>query len=174
MKHGKALLAVIGACVLAYFAATLRTPRSHEDLAPAQAEDFTLPDLKGKPIALSSFKGQVVLLDFWATWCGPCLDELPDLKKLYAKHHASGFTIVGVSADEETKDVPPFADQNGILYPILLSGGDLPPGYEVRGIPAAFLIDRRGRIIKHYLGEVSYGELSSDVQRALAEPNLVK
>ena len=82
------------------------------------APPLSLPDPAGRRIALADFKGQVVLLDFWATWCEPCLYELPDLKKLQETFKPRGFTILGVSMDEEPRDVAPFLRENKIPYPV--------------------------------------------------------
>jgi peroxiredoxin len=135
---------------------------------PHPAPDFKFPNLEGKPVSLADFKGQVILLDFWATWCGPCLEELPDLIKLHEKFHERGFSVVGVSGDAlGLRVVVPFVRQNKIPYPVLISGGELPEAYEVPGFPAAFLIDRNGRVVQRYLGQESYEDLASDVEKIL-------
>ena len=137
---------------------------SGRDTAAREAPDFSFPDVKGRPTALSDFRGKVVLLDFWATWCEPCLEEMPDLARFYETHKASSFTIVGVAMDAEGAPVvAPFVRQNGISYPILVSGGDLPDGYPIPGFPSAFLIDKNGLIVRRYLGPKSYEELERDL-----------
>ena len=153
--------AVLGA--IYYFAAPSLGPSTPQG-APKPAADFTLPDPSGRPVTLSSFRGQVVLLDFWATWCEPCLEELPDLVRFHEAHKKDGFTMLGVAMDAEGAAViAPFVRQNKIPYPIVISGGDLPEGYSIPGFPAAFLIDRKGDIVRRYLGPKSYEELERDL-----------
>src|SRR6185369_7347745 len=130
-----------------------------------QAPDFKLPDLSGKTVALSDFKGQVVLVDFWATWCGPCQEEVPDLIALQAKYKDRGFTVLGVSMDAgDKKGVQAFVQDNKIPYPVLLSGADAPAGYDVPGLPSAVLVDRTGRLARSYVGVRSTSEFAADVE----------
>lgn len=130
--------------------------------------DFALPDLSGKTVRLSDFKDRVVLVDFWATWCLPCLAELPDLMALYRKYKDRGFTIVGISMDDMGKEVVgPFVRENQVPYPILLTGLDPVEGYPVRGLPTAYLIDRRGHVVKKYVGFKSPEGLEQDVTALL-------
>jgi peroxiredoxin len=140
------------------------------DRVPEMAPVFSLPDLDGKTVSLADFRGKVVLLDFWATWCDPCLEELPDLIKLQDRFKDRGFTIVGVSADlQGAKVVGPFAKKHGINYPILISGGDIPEAYPVPGFPTAFLIDKQGKIYARYLGGQTVEDFSRDIEAALAK-----
>ena len=137
--------------------------------APVPAPDFTLPDLKGRPTTLSSFKGRAVLLDFWATWCGPCLEELPDLAALHKKYEGRGFSVLGVSVDSGgAGEVAAFVRDHKMTYPVLISDGLLPENYAVPGLPTAFLIDRRGLIVRRYLGPQSYADLAKDAEEVLA------
>lgn len=148
-----------------YLIGVLRGPHT-DDLSekPRLAADFALPDISGKAVRLSDFKGQVVLVDFWATWCAPCLEELPDIKALYGKHKDRGFTIVGISIDDMGKEiVAPFVKENQVPYPILLAGVDPVEGFPVRGLPTAYLIDRRGFIVKKYFGFKFPEQLDKDV-----------
>ena len=149
----------------------LRGPHTEEfSEKPRPAADFALPDLTGKTVRLSDFKGQVVLVDFWATWCIPCIEELPDLKALYDKHKDRGFTIVGISIDDMGKEVVgPFVKENQVPYPILLAGLDPVEGFPVRGLPTAYLIDRRGFIVKKYFGFKFPEQLDKDVAAALSQ-----
>lgn len=156
-----AVLGILGlTAALYYFVASPPPPRAEKAAAP----DFTLPDVEGHRVSLSSLRGRVVLLDFWATWCEPCLEELPDLSRFHEAYKNKGFTIVGVSMDAEGVGVVgPFTRQNKIPYPILIANGDLPAGYAIPGFPAAFLIDKEGMIVRRYLGPKSYEELERDV-----------
>ncbi len=128
------------------------SPGESAGLAPA-APEFALPDLRGKTYRLSKFRGRVVLLDFWATWCGPCRMSTPALVELKAKMKGKKFTIIGVSVDETKEGVKDFADSMGVDHLILWAGGTtINETYQIRGIPSFYLIDRQGRIRKHYPG----------------------
>lgn len=133
-----------------------------------QAADFAYPDLSGKMVSLSSYRGKVVFLDFWATWCDPCREEIPDLVKLHQNFNGKGFTVVGVATDALGKSVvAPFVKEMGMTYPVLMSSGELPEGYPITGFPTGFLIGRDGRVLRRYLGDYPYEELAHDVQEAL-------
>ena len=159
-------VAVLGA-IAAVVVFSSRAPVSRQAVGGG-APDFRLPDLSGKEVSLSDFKGQVVLVDFWATWCGPCQEELPDLIALHQKYKDKGFTVLGVDMDAMGKKVVgPFVEDNKIPYPVLLSGADAPPGYDIAGLPAAVLVDRKGRLVRSYVGQRSLAEFSSDVEAVL-------
>lgn len=137
--------------------------------APAAAPALILPDLSGKNVSLLDFTGQIVLLDFWATWCEPCREELPELLKLQAAYAPRGFTIVGVSMDAGGKRaVRDYVRRNAVSYPILLADGRALEGYRLVGLPTAFLIDDRGRVVKTYLGPKSLAQVGADIDSLLA------
>ncbi len=115
--------------------------------------NITLPDLSGKQVSFSDFKGKVVILDFWATWCGPCVAEIPHFKTLYEKYHDRGLEIVGVSVDvNAAKVVPPFVEEHEIPYTILLGNAGLQRKFNLRGLPTTYVIDRKGRVVEKLLG----------------------
>ncbi len=132
---------------------------------------LTLPNLAGKPVSLSDFKGKVVLIDFWATWCEPCREEMPGLLKLHEKFKAKGFTVLGVSMDEEgVRAVKRFLIKQPIDYPLVLNGGERPPrGWLIPGLPTAYLIGRDGGVIKRWFGEKDMTEIEAFVNAALAQ-----
>lgn len=149
-------------------AATLSPVASHEpaevtageqeacmaDAQPANL-DFTMPDLEGRQVSLSSFKGKVILLNFWATWCGPCKAEIPGFVELQEKYGKDGLVIVGYSVDDDAPKAKAFAQEFKINYPVLLGLGreDVQEAYgPIWGIPASFLISRDGRICKKHMG----------------------
>ncbi len=135
------------------------------------APDFQLTDLKGNPLVLSSLQGKVVLLDFWATWCPPCREEMPHFKELYAAYRGQGLEIVGVALDQGGEEVVrPFAQKNGVLYPIAIGNSRLTQAYGgIRGIPTTFLIDKKGRIAAKFVGYRPKEIFESQIKALLAE-----
>jgi peroxiredoxin len=179
------LAALLAASVVAVYllaARNARDPRSIEP-NPSSAAEPNSPDpaetapplsgpaLDGKTLALSGFAGKVVLVDFWATWCDPCKEEIPDLVKMRERLKDKGFEIFGVSMDEEgAKAVKKFTAKQPIAYPVVLNGGERPPkGWTVPGLPTAYLIGRRGEVLKRWFGEKDMPDLEKDVLAALAQ-----
>jgi peroxiredoxin len=121
---------------------------------PKQAPNFMLPTLEGTPLRLNSFRGKVVFLNFWATWCPPCRHEMPVMETLYREFKDSGFEVVAISIDTKGKEsVASFAKKLKLTFPILLDREmAVMRQYEVRGLPATFLIDREGRIAQVAVG----------------------
>lgn len=118
-----------------------------ERQATALAPDFTLKTLDGQEITLSKLKGKVVLLDFWATWCGPCRESIPHLIHLYKTYKGNGLEVIGMSMDRGDADtIRHFVKSMDILYPIVISPEDVARNYGVTGLPTTILIDKEGRI----------------------------
>ncbi len=117
------------------------------------APDFSLPQLSGQQLHLSDYRGSVVLLDFWATWCDPCREEIPHFVELQSKYRDQGLQIVGVSMDDSPEPVRDFHQQFKLNYPVVMGDaktGELYGG--VLGLPIAFLIGRDGRIYSKHIG----------------------
>ena len=132
--------------------------------------DFEEKDLAGQPLSIANFKGKVVLVDFWATWCGPCVQELPNVLRAYEKHHAEGFEIIGISLDQDERKLKDFTKQMKMTWPQYFDGkgwgNKLAGKYGVQSIPATFLLDGSGNIIGRDLrGEA----LEEAVSKALAK-----
>ena len=125
-----------------------RENRRYESaLIEKPAPEFTLRDLKGNQVSLSDFRGQPVVLNFWATWCSPCRVEIPHLEALYTKYKDQGLVILGMNTETDYMKVKRFAEPR-ISYIVLLDGGTQAQGYNVSGIPCTYYIDREG-IIQH-------------------------
>jgi peroxiredoxin len=138
------------------FTITVGSPPATPILEGTAAPDFTLHDLKGRPVQLSKLRGKVVAVNFWATWCGPCRIEMPGLVKVYDKYREKGLEIVGVSLDQAgSQVVQEFVDKNGIKFPVALDTAQVAQRYGgVTGIPTTFVIDRQGRVAKKQVGLV--------------------
>lgn len=137
----------------------------------AFAPDFTLPARDGKPTALSSFRGKTVLLNFWATWCGPCQQEMPSLEALYQRYKDRNFVIVGVSLDEEGWSVVDgFLQRVAVTFPLLLdTAQSVSDAYQIFRIPESYLIDETGLIVDKFVGPQDYNQdiFFKKVERAL-------
>lgn len=119
----------------------------------AQAPDFSLQALDGEAISLSQFRGRVVLLNFWATWCGPCRLEMPAIQDRY---NDGGFEVLAINFDEPAAQIVPFVGELGLTFPVLLDpGGNVQELYRVRGYPTSFLVDADGIIRFLHIGEMS-------------------
>ncbi len=120
---------------------------------PLVAPDFTLKDLKGNQVALKNFKGRVVFLNFWATWCPPCRREMPAMERLYKKLKDRGLVILAVDMQESEKLVKAFMSDFSLSFPALLDlDGDISFLYGIRGLPSTYIIDREGMIIGKAVG----------------------
>jgi peroxiredoxin len=115
--------------------------------AQSAAPDFTLKTAAGGNLRLQEQRGQVVLLNFWATWCGPCKQEMPHLNRLYGKYQASGFTLLGVNVDDDPSQAVAAAARLGLKFPVLLDADkSVIKRYDMGSMPATVLIDRDGRV----------------------------
>jgi peroxiredoxin len=136
----------------------------------APAPDFTLEDLDGNPVRLADQQGQVVLVNFWATWCGPCRLEMPELQARYDALKDQGFTVLAVNLDEPRDDAALFAQDLGLSFPVLLDpGATVNDRYRVRGYPTTYFIDRDGNVDALHVGILSAAQLD-DYLAALGLP----
>jgi peroxiredoxin len=113
--------------------------------------DFAEKDLQGNPLSVAKYKGKLVLVDFWATWCVPCVAELPNIIKAYNKHHSNGFEVIGISLDQDEQKLKSFLKAKEIPWPQYFDGKEwqnkLAAKYGIDSVPATFLLDRQGKII---------------------------
>jgi peroxiredoxin/outer membrane lipoprotein-sorting protein len=142
------------------------TPQKEQNLEGQPAPDFSLQSLDGKTYKLSDLKGKVVLIDFWATWCGPCKEELPFIEKLHKEFSGKGLVVLGIN-DEDKATIQQFVNQQKLTFTNLLdSGAAVARAYKVNAIPRVILIDKDGKIVKDITG---YSPENEKVLRELIE-----
>lgn len=135
------------------------------------APDFVLEDLNGQQIRLSDYKGKVVVLNFWATWCPPCRKEIPDFNELQAQYGDKGVQFIGVALDEEgLPKVKKWTSTNPVNYPVVIADAAIKKSYgEMNAIPVTLLIDRKGIIRTKYIGMRQKAIVESMIAPLLAE-----
>ena len=122
-------------------------------LTPGPAPDFTLHSVGGANMRLQEQRGQVVMLNFWASWCGPCKQEMPRLNRLYEKYHASGFTLLGINIDDDVRNALGISTKLGLQFPVLLdTDKKVSKLYDLSTMPSTVLIDRDGNVRYIHLG----------------------
>ena len=156
-------------------------PHFVSQLTNHPAPDFTLEDIAGKKVSLDSYKGKAVLINFWATWCGPCKIETPWLVELRNQYASKGFEILGLSADdldlddkakltEEKRDIAKFAQQQHMDYPVLINAGSLDKAYGgLDALPTSYFVDRSGKVVAATLGLTSKDDIEGNIRKALGE-----
>lgn len=135
--------------------------------APAKL-DFTLKDMNGADFKLAEQKGKVILMNFWATWCAPCLVEIPEFVKFYEEKKAQGFVIVGVLTEDSGENLRAFATEKKMNYPLVLTKPELEDAYgPIFGLPTSVLIARDGSVCKRHFGPISREQLEREVKSLL-------
>jgi peroxiredoxin len=136
-----AILAPLAAAVV------LALPASGAGSASGPAPQFTLDARNGSKISLSQYKGQVVMLNFWASWCGPCRQEMPLLENIYKKYNKMGFTLIGVNVEPDSKAAEGFLKETPVSFPVIYDkDSTVSKAYDVSGMPSTVIIDRKGNI----------------------------
>jgi len=135
--------------------------------AGTAAPNFTLEDINGMPVSLSDFKGNVIIVDFFATWCPPCRQEIPDFIELSRAYGTQGFTMIGISL-EGPETTRKFSKELDIAYPVLIDDDRVSNAYgPIRAIPTTFVIDRNGNIVKQYVGFRPKEVFEADIKELL-------
>ncbi len=138
--------------------------------ASAKAPDFSVTDIQGRKLSLSEYQGKVVLLDFWATWCAPCLQEIPHFVDMQQKYGSQGFQAIGISMDDGPKPVQRFYEEHKLNYPVALGSSQLAESYGgILGLPVTFVINRDGQIRKRFVGATDPAQIEQEVVAALKQ-----
>jgi peroxiredoxin len=174
------IAAVAAACAMGLLAVPLMLKsagRGEEKLANASKAgkgetaanlDLTLKDMNGAAVRLADYKGQVIVLNFWATWCGPCQTEIPELVRTYAKYKEKGVVVLGVSIDDSAETLRAYAPQKQMNYPVLLMQNDVDEAYgPIFGVPITFFIGRDGTINRKHFGPVSKEQVDREIEALL-------
>ncbi|HBE77002.1 MAG TPA: hypothetical protein DDW65_04360, partial [Firmicutes bacterium] len=147
-----------------------QTADSAKPIEGFPAPNFTLPDLRAKNISLKTVTAanKVTLINFWATWCGPCRAEIPDFVKLYGKYSSQGLTVLAVNVKEQPPTVKPFVQKMAMRFPVLIdSSGKVSDLYQIFSIPSTFVIDRKGTIRSIIKGSTRLSVLEAKVRPLL-------
>lgn len=143
-------------------------PNLEEMKDRSAAPEFTLPDPAGKKVALKDFRGKLVLLNFWATWCVPCREEMPSMERLYQRYKRQGFVILGVNVKDNKKSAISFLKELNITFPIALDAqGEVGLLYGAWGLPVTYLIDPKGTAMARAWGPADWD--SSGARQLIAE-----
>jgi len=160
-------------------------PQYVSPLKGKPAPDFTLQDLRGKKVSLADFKGKALLINFWATWCGPCKVETPWLVELRNQYAAKGFEVLGISAEGDdlqpsdkegwAKDkaaIAKFVKEEKMPYPVLINGDSISKPYGgIDAMPTSFYVDRSGNVVNVQLGLTSKDDMEANIRKTLGEGN---
>ena len=136
------------------------------------APTFTLPSKAGSDVSLAQYKGQVVMLNFWASWCGPCRQEMPLLEDIYKKYNKLGFTLIGVNVEPDSKAADDWLKQTPVTFPVLYDRkSEVSQKYDVSGMPSTVIIDRKGnlRYLHHGYKPGDEGEYLNTIRQMIRE-----
>ena len=170
-------IALLAGCFIYFYSPRPRAVRTgpvKPDKDRHQAPDFALKDVNGQTVRLSDYRGKVVLLDFWATWCGPCRIEIPWFIDMQRKYKNKGLEVLGIAMDDEGWEVvKPFLADLGVNYRVMMGNDPTTQLYgDVEALPTTFLIDRDGRIAAIHIGLASRKDFEDGVEELLQSPAL--
>jgi peroxiredoxin len=181
VKRNLAVVAVVGAALAIMLWAGIHQARSRAANGPDRnfiaaakgkvAPEFELKDLQGNTVHLSDYRGKAVLLNFWATWCPPCKEEMPWFIELQKKYAAQGLRVVGIAMDDAGSDaIAKFSHEMGVNYPVLLGTDTVADAYGgVEALPTTFYIARDGRVVKRVFGLITPGEIEDNIKDTLEQ-----
>lgn len=130
------------------------------------APNFTVTDMQGQAVSLASLKGKPVFLNFWATWCPPCVGEMPDIQRMYSKYGDKVHFLI-VNVDGEKSDVAAFMSNHALTFPVLLdSSGSAAAAYGIQAIPASYVIDAEGNLLESHIGSLSADTMENFITSA--------
>ena len=163
------LLAAATLAVLGFVLARLPRRQPSSQPSPASVPGITLQQTNGTALRLSDYAGKVVLLDFFATWCSPCRDEIPHFVQWQSTYGSQGLQVIGVSMDDDPSPVAPFSRELGINYPVVLGTPQLASRFGgILGLPANIVIGRDGKLVSKHLGLVDLSQLQQELTAQLA------
>ncbi len=169
MAGARAILAALWLAAPLVSMLSAAAPAGGDALRPAP--DFTRTDLEGKPLTLSGYRGRLVLLNFWATWCTPCLAEIPKFAAWQSSYGDSGLQVVGVSMDDSAEPVKRAYRKFHLNYPVVMGDAQLGERFGgVLGLPLSYLIDPQGRIVRRYQGEPDLQQMETQIVTLLPRP----
>jgi len=174
------ILGGLGILALAFGVVWLQSSKYEPLVVGMNAPDFSLPDLQGKTQRLSDYRGKVVFLNFWATWCKPCKEEMPSMQIMWENFKSEDFVMLAISMDRVTtkKDIPPFIESMKLTFPILMdSWGQTDKRYKLMGVPETYIIDQDGVLREKVIGPRDWTRresLETIVQLLKTQPKSVK
>lgn len=164
----RTIVAVLSLLLVLFTCACSASP-SQEQTKMLDALDFTITTLQGEGFTLSEQAGKVTFINFWATWCPPCVGELPEIQKLYEDYSADDVAFLMISVQEELETVQGFLDDNGYSFPVAIDDGTVSALYPTNGIPFTVVINKDGKISASHLGGTDYKAFSRMLDAALKE-----
>jgi cytochrome c biogenesis protein CcmG, thiol:disulfide interchange protein DsbE len=166
-----ATLGVVGLLAALYIADRHRNVHRGAVGDRPRVADLELSDVNGRKLDLAGYRGQVLLLDFWATWCGPCREEIPHFVQFQDKYREQGFRIVGIAMDDTTDPVRSFYEKYKMNYPVAMGSARVAERFGgILGLPVSILIGRDGRVRQRHVGQVDAAVLELEIQRLLQAP----
>ncbi|MFN8529793.1 MAG: TlpA disulfide reductase family protein [Anaerolineae bacterium] len=142
-----------------------------QDTGVGSTPDFTASTLSGDTVHLSSYRGQVVMLNFWATWCPPCRAEMPSIEAAYERYQSQGFIVLALNNGESAQQISPFASMLGLRFPVVLDTDmHLQSAFAIQGYPTSLFIGRDGQVYATHSGGLTPSQLTQYIETGLAQP----